>query len=37
MMRKPDIALAKKELDWTPSVNLDKGLEKTIAFFKSVI
>ena len=37
MMRKPDISLAKKELDWSPSVNLDEGLEKTIAFFKSVI
>ncbi len=37
MMRKPDISLAKKELNWSPSVNLDEGLEKTIAFFKSVL
>lgn len=37
MMRKPDISLAKKELDWSSSVKLDEGLEKTIAFFKDVI
>ncbi len=33
--RKPDITLAKKILDgWEPVVELDKGLEKTIEFFK---
>lgn len=32
--RKPDIGLAKAELDWTPQVSLDQGLEKTIAYFK---
>lgn len=37
MMRKPEISIAKKELGWSPSVHLDEGLEKTIAFFKSVI
>lgn len=37
MMRKPDIAIAKKELGWSPSIHLDEGLEKTIAFFKTVI
>jgi UDP-glucuronate decarboxylase len=37
MMRKPEISIAKKELGWSPSINLDEGLEKTIAFFKSVI
>ena len=30
MMRKPDISLAKKELDWFPKVSLDEGLLKTI-------
>lgn len=35
--RKPDISLAKEKLDWEPKINLDEGLEKTIAYFKSVI
>ena len=37
MMRKPDISLAKKELEWSPKVNLDEGLVKTIEYFKSII
>lgn len=37
LMRKPDIALAKKELDWSPKVKLDEGLIKTIEYFKSII
>jgi UDP-glucuronate decarboxylase len=32
--RKPDIALAKTELNWEPIVSLDHGLEKTIAYFQ---
>jgi UDP-glucuronate decarboxylase len=35
--RKPDIGLAKQELDWTPSVALEDGLRETIAYFKGVI
>lgn len=35
--RKPVIALAEKELDWRPKVMLDEGLEKTVAYFKSII
>ncbi|MCU0456618.1 MAG: SDR family oxidoreductase [Bacteroidales bacterium] len=35
--RKPDISLAKKVLDWQPVVDLETGLEKTIAYFKSVV
>jgi len=35
MMRQPDITLAKKELDWSPKIDLDEGLIKTIEFFKS--
>ncbi|MGE5342435.1 MAG: UDP-glucuronic acid decarboxylase family protein [Candidatus Omnitrophota bacterium] len=31
--RKPDIALAKERLNWEPTVHLEKGLEKTIAYF----
>lgn len=37
MMRKPDISLAKKELDWAPKIRLDEGLVKTIDFFKTII
>jgi UDP-glucuronate decarboxylase len=32
--RQPDISLAKKELGWTPTVDLDNGLKKTIADFE---
>lgn len=31
--RKPDISLAKRELDWEPTIKLDEGLRKTIAYF----
>jgi UDP-glucuronate decarboxylase len=37
LQRQPDITLAKKELGWEPHVNLEDGLKKTIAYFKSVI
>jgi len=37
MMRQPDISLAKKELNWSPNIELEEGLIKTIEFFKSVI
>ncbi len=33
--RQPDIALAKKTLDWSPSVELNCGLEKTISYFRA--
>jgi len=32
--RRPDISLAKIELDWEPKVSLNDGLKETIAFFK---
>ncbi|MBE9492177.1 MAG: SDR family oxidoreductase [Bacteroidetes bacterium] len=35
--RQPDISLAKKELSWLPSVQLDEGLKKTINYFRSFI
>ncbi len=34
LQRKPNIDLARKELNWSPKVDLDTGLEKTIKFFK---
>jgi UDP-glucuronate decarboxylase len=37
MQRRPVIDLAKKELDWEPTVNLREGLTKTIEYFESVI
>ncbi|MBX9974038.1 UDP-glucuronic acid decarboxylase family protein [Cytobacillus firmus] len=33
--RKPDISLAKEQLNWMPAVTLDEGLKKTIEYFKS--
>ena len=35
--RKPNIELAKKELDWEPSVNLEDGLNETIAYFDQLL
>jgi len=34
--RKPDIGLAKEQLGWEPSIQLDAGLEKTIAYFAAL-
>jgi len=35
--RRPDIGLAKRELDWSPQVALREGLEKTIAYFNQLV
>jgi UDP-glucuronate decarboxylase len=34
--RRPDISLAKKELDWEPMIGLDEGLKKTIEYFEKL-
>jgi UDP-glucuronate decarboxylase len=34
MQRRPDITLAQGTLGWTPSVTLEQGLERTIAYFR---
>lgn len=34
LQRKPNIELAKKELKWQPTINLENGLIKTIEYFK---
>lgn len=34
--RRPDITLAKKELDWQPTIALEEGLDKTIEYFKGL-
>ncbi|MDT8453136.1 MAG: UDP-glucuronic acid decarboxylase family protein [Gammaproteobacteria bacterium] len=35
--RKPDITLARTKLGWEPSIALNDGLIKTIAYFKSIV
>jgi UDP-glucuronate decarboxylase len=35
MQRKPNIDLAQKQLDWLPITDLDKGLMRTIEYFKN--
>ena len=35
--RKPDIALAQKALKWSPTIALDQGLKKTIAYFETIL
>jgi UDP-glucuronate decarboxylase len=35
--RQPDITLAAQKLQWQPAVSLDKGLPKTIEFFRSLL
>lgn len=35
--RQPVIDLAKTKLGWSPAIDLDEGLEKTIAYFKEVV
>jgi len=34
LQRCPDITLAKKELKWQPTINLEEGLKKTIDYFE---
>ena len=36
-VRRPDITLAKKKLDWSPQVNLAQGLEETVTYFRNVL
>ncbi len=35
--RQPDITLAKKYLDWKPSISLDDGLDLTITYFRELL
>ncbi len=34
-VRQPDISLARKALKWAPTVGLDEGLRRTVAYFRS--
>lgn len=35
--RRPDITLAKTHLGWEPKVPLEEGLDRTIAYFKTIV
>jgi UDP-glucuronate decarboxylase len=35
--RKPDITLAKEKLQWQPTIPLEEGLRRTIAYFKELL
>ena len=37
MQRQPDISLARKELHWEPTIQLEGGLKKTIEYFKRIV
>jgi len=37
LQRQPDISLARKQLGWQPTVELDEGLDRTIAYFREVV
>jgi UDP-glucuronate decarboxylase len=37
IQRRPDITLAREMLGWEPRIPLSEGLEKTIAYFRTVI
>lgn len=37
LQRCPDITLAKSKLGWEPTIQLEQGLEKTIAYFKDLV
>jgi UDP-glucuronate decarboxylase len=35
--RQPDLTLARSKLGWSPTVTLDQGLPKTIAYFDNLL
>lgn len=35
--RKPDISLAKKQLNWEPKIGLEEGLLRTIEYFRNIL
>jgi UDP-glucuronate decarboxylase len=37
LQRQPVIALARQELGWQPSINLEQGLDATIAYFRQAL
>lgn len=37
LQRRPDISLAESELGWRPAIPLSEGLDRTIAYFRTVL
>lgn len=37
VQRQPDITLARDNLGWQPKVQLDEGLDRTIAYFRTAL
>ncbi|MCO6411433.1 MAG: SDR family oxidoreductase [Thiogranum sp.] len=37
LQRRPDISLARAQLGWDPGIQLEQGLEKTIAWFRNLL
>ena len=37
LQRRPDITLAKEKLQWEPRIDVEKGLNKTIEYFRSIL
>ncbi|MFZ4399315.1 MAG: UDP-glucuronic acid decarboxylase family protein [Bacteroidales bacterium] len=37
MQRQPNISLAKEKLNWEPKIELEEGLTKTIAYFRTIV
>ena len=37
LQRRPDITLAKEKLQWEPSIDVEKGLNMTIEYFRSIL
>ena len=37
LQRQPDISLAQEQLGWQPTVELNEGLDRTIAYFREVV
>ena len=35
--RKPSIKLAMEKINWSPKIELDEGIDRTVKYFKSVL
>ena len=35
--RKPDITVAKEQLDWEPTIDLETGITRTVAYFSKIV
>mgnify|MGYP000208988608 FL=1 len=36
-LRRPDLTLAEKEIDWQPRISIEDGLLKTIEYFRKIV